>query len=68
MFLFIFYVCAKKHVHLLIMYLLYDECVNNTWLLETVFIAIENMKVCMIILHVHHSVPEKLENNLQISN
>ena len=48
------------------MYLLYDECVNNTWLLETVFIAIENMKVCMIILHAPHSVPEKLENNLQM--
>ena len=50
------------------MCLLYDECVNNTWLLETVFIAIENMKVCMIILHAPHSVPEKLENNLQMSD
>jgi len=48
------------------MCLLYDECVNNTWFLETVFIAIENMKVCMIIQHARHSVPKKLENNLQI--
>jgi len=48
------------------MYLLYDECVNNTWLLEIVFIAIENMKVCMIIQHAHHNVPKKLENNSRI--
>ena len=58
----------KKYVYLLITYLLYDECVTNTWLLEIVFIAIESMKVCMIILHAPHSVPEKLENNLQMSD
>ena len=50
------------------MYLLYDECVNNAWLLEIVFIVIENMKVCMIILHAPRSVPKKLENNLQMSD
>ena len=48
------------------MHLLYDEWLNNVWLLEIAFIVIENMKVCMIIQHVHHSVPEKLEGNLQI--
>ena len=48
------------------MYLLCDECVNNTWLLEIVYIAIESMKVCMIIQHAHHNVQKKLENNLQI--
>ena len=58
----------KKYGHLLIMYLLYDECVNNAWLLEIVFIVIENMKVCMIILHAPRSVPKKLENNLQMSD
>jgi len=47
------------------MRLLYDEVVNSVWLSEIVFIVIENMKVCMIIQHAHHSVPKKLENNLQ---
>ena len=56
----------RDNIHLQIICLLYDECVKNTWLLETAFIVIENMKVCIIIQRVHHNVLERLENNLQI--
>lgn len=55
----------QETVHFQIICLLYDVVVDNVWLLEIAFIAIENMKVCIIIQHVHHSVPEKLEDNLQ---
>ena len=58
----------RDNIHLQIICLLYDECVKNTWLLETAFIVIGNMKVCMMIRYIHHSVTKKLENDLQMLN
>jgi hypothetical protein len=49
-------------------YLLYDKHVNNTWVLENVFIVIGNMKVCMIIPHVHLIALKRLENNWNMSH